>query len=241
MRSALRTRAARPAISDDNALRSHQYETHGLGSRHFKTGGIFALKYETSSLVHETGWVPDPAMGRSHASVRRGRPRDEDARRAILDAAYQLVRERGFAAVTTAQIAARAGTGKQTLYRWWSSKSALVLDALADWIAQHEDAARRTLSAFLVQLCRGATDAAPILRSLFAEAQRDAALRAALERRLVGPLRAALRACLMEFRPAEREMLVGAIYGAVLYQLMLHQPLDAVFVRSVTRMVSRLA
>jgi AcrR family transcriptional regulator len=171
----------------------------------------------------------------------RGRPRDPDARRAILDAAYELVRERGFAAVTTADIAACAGAGKQTLYRWWPTKSALVLDALADWIAQHEDAARRTLSAFLVQLCRSATEAAPILRALLAEAQHDAALRTAVERKLIGPLRVAMRGCLDGFRPAERERLVSAIYGAVMYQLMLHQPLDAVFVRGITRMVNRLA
>lgn len=171
----------------------------------------------------------------------RGRPRDERAHRAILDAAYQLVRDRGFAAVTTADIAAHAGTGKQTIYRWWPSKSALVLDALADWIAQHEGGAKRTMSAFLVQLCRGATDAAPILRALLAEAQHDKALREGMEARLIGPLRLALRRCLPPGRPAEREQLVSAIYGAVMYQLLLHQPLDAVFVRSVTRMVNRLA
>ena len=179
-------------------------------------------------------------MGRSRSNVRRGRPRDEDARRAILDAAYQLVRERGFAEVTTADIAARAGAGKQTLYRWWPTKSALVLDALADWIARHEVDARGTLSAFLVQLCRGATEAAPILRALLAEAQHDAALRRALERRLIDPLRVRLRSCLEGFRFAERERLISAIYGAVMYQLMLHQPLDAVFIRGITRIVNRL-
>lgn len=143
--------------------------------------------------------------------------------------------------VTTADIAAQAGAGKQTLYRWWPTKSALVLDALADWIAQHEDGTPRALTGFLIRLCRGATEAAPILRALLAEAQHDAALRAALERRLIAPLRVALRSRLDGFRPAERERLISAIYGAVMYQLLLHQPLDAVFICSVNRMVNRLA
>lgn len=177
-----------------------------------------------------------------HSPAARGRPRSEPARRAILDAALELVRERGFTDVTTAEIAALAGTGKQTIYRWWPSKSALVLDALDDWMQQRtERSAPKTLSAFLIELCRGATLAAPVLRSLLAEAQRDPALRTALVRRLVEPRRVALRFCLASHKPAERELLVSAIYGAVMYQLMLHQPLDAAFVRGVKRMINRLS
>jgi len=63
----------------------------------------------------------------------RGRPRDETARRALLDAAYELVVERGYAAVSMDAIAAKAGSGKQTIYRWWPGKADLVLDALEDW------------------------------------------------------------------------------------------------------------
>ena len=40
--------------------------------------------------------------------------------------------ERGYAAVTTETIAKAAGAGKQTLYRWWPSKAAIVLDAFAE-------------------------------------------------------------------------------------------------------------
>ncbi len=61
-----------------------------------------------------------------------GRPRNEQARAAILAAAYQLVSERGYVAVTTADIAARAGVGKQTIYRWWPSRPALVADVLLE-------------------------------------------------------------------------------------------------------------
>jgi AcrR family transcriptional regulator len=163
-------------------------------------------------------------------------------RAAILEAAYTLVRDHGYANVTMAEIAAEAGAGKQTIYRWWPSKSALVLNALAIWMERSVPAKPPiTLAAFLVELCRGATTAAPVLRSLIAEAQHDPALRVALKHQLLDPRRAALRRCLPSHRAAERELIIGAVYGAVLYQLLLDEPLGAAFVRGVTRMVARVS
>jgi len=183
----------------------------------------------------------DPDMGHPRTRHAGGRPRDERAREAILLAAYVLVHERGYAQITMAEIAARAGSGKQTIYRWWPSKSALVLEALEAWLLRMAPAKpSTTFPAFLVELCRGATDAAPVLRSLVAEAQHDAALRAQLKRQLLEPRRAALRKCLPPHRAADRELIIGAVYGAVLYQLLLDEPLDAAFVRGVSRMVARL-
>ncbi|MFD4478244.1 TetR/AcrR family transcriptional regulator [Streptomyces sp. NPDC058471] len=56
--------------------------------------------------------------------------RSERARRAILDAAFDLVSRKGFAKVTIEAIAAQAGVGKPTIYRWWRSKGAVVLEAM---------------------------------------------------------------------------------------------------------------
>ena len=56
--------------------------------------------------------------------------RSERSRRAILGAALDLVEDVGYAKTSVEGIAARAGVGKQTIYRWWPSKGAVLLDAL---------------------------------------------------------------------------------------------------------------
>ena len=58
--------------------------------------------------------------------------RSERARQAILDAALELCQEQSFAGLTMEGIAKRAGVGKQTIYRWWPSKAAILLEALTD-------------------------------------------------------------------------------------------------------------
>ncbi|WP_433253776.1 TetR/AcrR family transcriptional regulator [Streptosporangium sp. CA-135522] len=55
--------------------------------------------------------------------------RSEQSRRAILSAAIALLGELGYAKLTIEAIAARAGVGKQTIYRWWPSKGAVLVDA----------------------------------------------------------------------------------------------------------------
>lgn len=62
--------------------------------------------------------------------------RSERSRRAIYDAALALVGEVGYGKMTIEAIAARAGVGKQTIYRWWPSKSAVLLDAFLDLAEQ---------------------------------------------------------------------------------------------------------
>ncbi|WP_282691946.1 TetR/AcrR family transcriptional regulator [Streptomyces sp. CC208A] len=62
--------------------------------------------------------------------------RSERSRRAIFDAALALVSETGYAKTTVEGIAARAGVGKQTIYRWWPSKAAVLLDAFLDLAAR---------------------------------------------------------------------------------------------------------
>jgi AcrR family transcriptional regulator len=74
--------------------------------------------------------TPDPAR------------RNNNARQAIISAASELCIERGFAATTVEAIAAKAGVGKQTIYRWWPSKAAILVEGveiLRDQLVQFPD------------------------------------------------------------------------------------------------------
>ena len=77
-----------------------------------------------------------PKQQEEEAARGRGRPRCEDARKRILDAALELVEQWGFAQTTTDAIADRAGASKATIYRWWNTKSDLLVEALRVAVGQ---------------------------------------------------------------------------------------------------------
>jgi AcrR family transcriptional regulator len=62
---------------------------------------------------------------------RGGRPRDEGAHRAIIEATLELLAEVGVAGTSIEGIAARAAVGKTTIYRRWTDKESLICDAMA--------------------------------------------------------------------------------------------------------------
>jgi AcrR family transcriptional regulator len=68
------------------------------------------------------------------ASSRASSPRrrSEKSRTAIVTATRELLLERGFDGLTIEAVAARAGVGKQTIYRWWPSRPALVADVMLE-------------------------------------------------------------------------------------------------------------
>jgi AcrR family transcriptional regulator len=60
------------------------------------------------------------------------RRRSEKSRTAIVTATRELLLERGFDGLTIEAVATRAGVGKQTIYRWWPSRPALVADVMLE-------------------------------------------------------------------------------------------------------------
>jgi AcrR family transcriptional regulator len=84
---------------------------------------------------HREAEVSTVARVEGHHGNRHGR--SEQARQAVLEAADDLLVERGFAGVTIEGIASRAGVAKQTVYRWWPSKVDILLDTFIDDMAQH--------------------------------------------------------------------------------------------------------
>src|SRR5207248_3469988 len=115
-------------------------------------------------------------------------------RRAILDAAFELWLELGHTRLTIEAIAARAGVGKQTIYRWWPSKSAVVLDAFLE-AAEVENAFPTTddlasdLKGQIKTVIKTLNDPrlGPQLRSLIAESQHDEAIAEEVHKRLIAP------------------------------------------------------
>jgi AcrR family transcriptional regulator len=109
-----------------------------------------------------------------------GRPRSEASRQATLAAALDLAAEIGYGRLTIEGIAARAGVGKQTIYRWWPSKADILLEAgaakadLSVPVTDH-GSYRADLRAFLKASYRmaGEPRLAGVLRALMAEAQID--------------------------------------------------------------------
>jgi AcrR family transcriptional regulator len=71
-------------------------------------------------------------MSTTPMARRPGAARSQAARSAILAAASELIARDGYDHLTMEGIAARAGVGKPTVYRWWPSKSALIAECLMD-------------------------------------------------------------------------------------------------------------
>jgi AcrR family transcriptional regulator len=164
----------------------------------------------------------------------RGRPRSEAARGAIQRAALELLQARGFSALSVDAIAARAGVGKATIYRWWPNKAAVVMDAfLADTApdmpfpdtgSAREDL-RRQMRA-VIRLFNTPAVRDPFV-VLIAESQHDPALAAAMRERFVASRRKAASEVLT--RGVERGELradldlgiaLDALYGPLYYRLL---------------------
>jgi AcrR family transcriptional regulator len=116
-----------------------------------------------------------------HRGNRHGR--SAAAREAILRAADDLLVEKGFAGVTVEGIARAAGVAKQTVYRWWNSKTEVLMDAfLEDSAADLEPPDTGSLESDLRAHLRDTTrfligdDAGAVYRALVGQAQHDSEL-----------------------------------------------------------------
>ena len=134
---------------------------------------------------------------------RGGRPRSEEARTAILHAVDDLLVEVGYSELTMKGIAERAGVGRQTVYRWWSTKAevlfeAAITDAARELQTPPSDDTGESLTSFVAAVTRFLTtsDAGAGYRALIGEAQHDAAVAASFGERFQGPLRERERALL---------------------------------------------
>ena len=203
--------------------------------------------------------IPDTAAGSGvssgagvSAGVQRGRPRSAEADRAILNAAVDLLAERGLAAMSIEEVAARAGVGKATIYRRWSSKGLLALDAFVTSFQEQQPlpdtgTLRGDLIAALTAWVRAVTGTSmgAMLTGLIAEAQHDPSLRAAWRERVLEPLRSQHRIMLDRAiargeipATVDQEAVLDLFFGAAQHRLLLdHLPLTDDFIRQVVDMI----
>ncbi|MEU4581708.1 TetR/AcrR family transcriptional regulator [Kitasatospora aureofaciens] len=166
--------------------------------------------------------APDPAR------------RSERARAAVLTAAAELVAEVGYGKLTIEAIAARAGVGKQTIYRWWPSKGAVVFDAFLA-VNQHEGGLALPdtgdLAADLRAVLRPTSDeltdprADRTYRAIIAELLNDPVLHSEYRTRLLDPLLEVTRDRLRAAREAgqlapdaDLDLAVELVYGPLYYR-----------------------
>ena len=187
---------------------------------------------------------PDPAR------------RNMKSRAAILDATLKLLLLKGWRDLTIEGVAAEAGVGKQTIYRWWPSKGALVFDAIlgegSDLPAvpdtgDFESDLRTLLRATVEEFSQPSFDS--LMRAMTVEILTDEKLAREFQAGLAGPLTEATVARIESAREAgqvapevDAEVLAELMYGPVLRRWLLGTgKLDQEFADAVAGMVVRAA
>ena len=161
--------------------------------------------------------------------------RNSRAQAAILEATRKLIGSIGYDRMSIEGIAAAAGVGKQTIYRWWPSKAAVVLDAWAPEVQQHLIFPNTgDLAADLKTELRSASDLSndpnfgPSFRALVAESQHDQTLATQLLERIFWPRVKAAKERLIAAQEEgqlaaalDLDLAVDLLYGAFYYRYLL--------------------
>ncbi|MFT4235970.1 MAG: TetR/AcrR family transcriptional regulator [Microbacterium sp.] len=177
------------------------------------------------------------------------RPRSEKARQAVLSAMRRSLAAHGYEAVTMEGLAAEAGVAKQTIYRWWLSKAAILGEALleGDLPGLHDAPAftrdlEGDLRAWFRMVAERQQDAeiVAVARALIVVTATDPSLGAALNERLAAPIRNWVVSRLMaaveagevregvEVSAVAEQLLAIASYGTLLGRPLDPEQIDAV-------------
>ncbi|QRP49496.1 TetR/AcrR family transcriptional regulator [Amycolatopsis sp. FDAARGOS 1241] len=173
--------------------------------------------------------------------------RNPHVHRAILDAAWDLTAAGGWAAVSVDAIAARAGVGKRTVYRWWPSKAAVVLEAFLDRARVNPVITRATTAEGLLRAHARHfvdlyvdTELGRVFTGLLGAAQQDPDLAARLGEHWFEPRRAPLRTSTEAALPpgTDVELLLDLVFAPLHYRLLTgRRPLDHAYADAVVTAV----
>ncbi len=166
--------------------------------------------------------------------------RSESSRRATLEAALDLCTERGYGRVTVEAIAARAGVSKKTIYRWWPSKSAVLLEAFTEALVQAAPSADTDdIAADLRTHVNGAVGVlsvppfGPAYAGILSELHHDDELAETIRTQLIEPRfdEVVVRLRVAQERGqippgADLRLAVEMLYGPVYYRHVLRKPMQ---------------
>jgi AcrR family transcriptional regulator len=166
-----------------------------------------------------------------------GRPRDDAAAPALLEAARRLVNRDGYEAVSIAEIAAEAGVARQTLYRRWPSKADLVLETFlfnaGPPPSDLDGPLQVVLERFLCTVFQYLEHDGRAIRSLIASAQSDAQFLQSLRQRFILPREQIVRDLLVQAvasgevsAEADLALAVDVFHGTFWYHLLMSNPLN---------------
>lgn len=191
-----------------------------------------------------------PTVPPGAASAKRGRPRDARCDQAILQATLDLLAEAGAGGLSIDGVAARAGVGKATIYRRWSSKEALLLEALgtgtATLVSPDTGSLRGDLDEYFAALIDRfrQNEGSDVLPHLIAAACYDPEVRVSLDAYLNArqrPLRQILQRAQQRGEIAaavDLKVIVDVLVGPVVYrQLMTRNRVDKAFARKLLDLV----
>lgn len=181
----------------------------------------------------------------------QGRPRSERARRAVLDAARELLERYGFADVTVEAIAAQSGVSKATIYRWWPNKAAVVTDsflelAAPDIYSQNTGSTQEDLRLQMQKLVQVfSSESGKVIAALIAEGVFDAEVASTFRLRWISARREETRKVVQrgvdsgEFRSdLDVEVAIDALYGPIYHRLLVgHLPLEPRFIDTLANYV----
>ena len=181
-----------------------------------------------------------------------GRPRSERARKAVIRSTLDLLKRVGFHELTIESVAARAGVGKATVYRWWPNKAELVIACFVSAVGEELrfPSAGSVLESIHEQMKRWA----PIFRSplgqivvtVIGAGQSEPEILEAFRAHWVEPRRVEARRLLRQAMKKgeirddlDPDTVLDLLYGPLYLRLLLkHAPLDEMFVNTVFEVVS---
>lgn len=179
--------------------------------------------------------MADPERTDSTGQGSRGRPRDPETDRLIIDTAIRLLAQHGFAGLSIEGVAAESGVAKTTIYRRYDSKIDLVIDAVLSILQVDETPDTGSLKGDLLWLMNRpqakqmlAGEGATMLGSMLAEKVRNPELLEVFRERVVGPRMQQVH------RVFERAEERGEIRDGVDHRLISHMLMGSLLAHSIT-------